>query len=148
MTTTQSETMKILRFTQARGFETIDLPFPWADDQDFHECIKAAGFGEQEESEGGCDGQIYCSAVLHYYNDESGHRMTMVDGPCRSEYVLTENSAEHLALRVALAPLAHVRMAEEVVRIRTKYGSLKAWRDSIEERRRDLREERRRQQAK
>ena len=132
--------MTILKYSQANGFEPCDAdPFKWKDGQELKVALSKAGFsGEEAEGAIGSDDD---AIVEHYYNDKTGQRFTVVNGPCRYEMIMTENDAEHIALRIALAPLVHVKMAEELAIIRRDFGTLKKW---DEERRRHIRNRRER----
>jgi hypothetical protein len=116
---------KILKYTQSAGFEEVDAPFAWPDEQGFDTALKAAGYDSTEESEGVFG---YAKGVQHRYHDD-GSRITSIDGGCRWEAVYTANAADHLALRIALAPLAHVLMAADIAEIRAEYGTLSKWRE-------------------
>jgi hypothetical protein len=116
---------KLLKYTQLGGFEEADAPFAWPEDQKWDEAFKAGGYGSQEESEGEFG---YVDGMRHHYHDTNGSRITVIDGPCRWEAVYTANAADHLSLRIALAPLAHVLMAADLADIRAEHGTLKKWR--------------------
>jgi len=116
---------KLLKYTQLAGFEEADAPFTWAEEQERAEAFKAGGYGTQEESEGEFG---YVDGMRHHYHVSNGSRLTLIEGPCRWELVYTANAADHLALRIALAPLAYVLMAADLADIRADHGTLKKWR--------------------
>lgn len=116
--------MKILKYTQVSGFEQIDSPFEWPEDGEFDDYLKAGGFGGEQGCEE-ADGQFaYTDGIRHWYNDDNGNRFTTVRGVNRFESILTTNAADHLALRIMLAPLAHVGLAETLAQIRSDHGTL------------------------
>ncbi len=130
-----------LKYSQGGGFQVISIPFEWKEAESETEWLLSGGFKRPEESEGefhqyaGADD--YC-AVLHRYH-EDGRRLTVLNGVEHSTYILTENAAEHMALRVALAPLAHVRMAADIASIRSEHGTLLKWLDRAKEQEREQR---------
>jgi hypothetical protein len=119
--------MKLLKYTQKSGFEEIDSPFEWPEDGMFDDYLKAGGFGGEimyEEA----DGQFaYNEGIRHWYNDDNGNRFTVVSGANRDQHIFTENSAEHMALRIALAPLAHVWLVDTLAMIRSDHGTLEKY---------------------
>ena len=132
---------KILKYTQQAGFEEIDSPFEWPEDGMFDDYLKAGGFGGElmcENSEGEF---AYNDGIRHWYNDDNDSRFTVVDGANRHERILTLNAADHMSLRIALAPLAHVGLLETLATICSQHGTLERWRKWEE----DLRKQEKRQ---
>ncbi len=141
---------KILKYTQAGGFEVIDDPFGWDEGGTTKELITQAGFdGCPEEREGCFDQDDECvEGIFHWYKGEAEDtRLTIVDGPSRSEYILTLNAADHIALRIALAPLAHVRLAVRLADAHREHGTLKKWWDYECQREESARQARQRREA-
>jgi|HubBroStandDraft_5_1064220.scaffolds.fasta_scaffold415913_2 hypothetical protein len=126
----------ILRYTQKNGFEEIECPFEVDEAEDVEVTFKRAGF-EEEERDGAFD-CYYDQGLSHRYHKD-GRRITEVMGVNRYDFILTGNAAEHMALRVVLAPLAHMKFAEQLAAIRQTYGTLAKYEDH---RRRRLEEER------
>lgn len=118
---------KILKYTQTIGFEDIDSPFEWPEGGDLDDYLKAGGFGGEMMCEE-ADGQFaYNEAIRHWYNEEDGSRFTIVSGANRYEMIWTANAADHLALRIALAPLAHAMFVQTVATVCSEYGTLEKW---------------------
>jgi len=105
---TEAPSFSLLKFTQARGFEPITLTGKNAwNDEDESAWLKRFGFGADEEGEGhvGHVTSRHEWGVAHHYADD-GRRLTVVEGATRCEYILTDTPADHMALRIALSPLA------------------------------------------
>lgn len=119
---------KLLKYNQTSGFEEIESPFQWNEHESVETWMGRADFNTSEEVDGRLDHSREYMGITHHYNDKSGARLTMINGPCRFEFILTLNAADHLALRIALAPLAQVILAGDIADAQTDHGSLKEWR--------------------
>jgi hypothetical protein len=120
---------RMLKYTQADGLVEIDAPVDWTGEQTFSTWLESMGFGDESQCEEADGGFLYHKGFRHWYHDD-GHRLTAIDGACRCETILTNNAADHLALRVFLAPLAHVALAEVLADARATNGTLR--KDALE----------------
>jgi len=124
---------KILKYTQQGGFEEIDSPFEWPENGTFDEYLKAGGFGGTMHCEVADGTFAHNEGIEHWYND-NGSGFTKINDSTRFELIFTSNAADHMALRIALVPLAHLQLLEALSEIRAENGTLQKWLKSEQER--------------
>lgn len=107
------EKLKLIEYTQAHGFREIEIE---SDDGSIGSWVER-NFGSPEEGDGSMVGGE--SVIDHYYRDpngeQDGHHVTMIEGACRWEVILTRNNADFIALRALLAPVAVAQTLDAIL---------------------------------
>ena len=97
-------TISALKYTQTNGFSAFaDVEDwagkPWADGDSEDIWLRSAGFGCPDRY------GVEYGVMLEVYGRESGEYLCVLSGTDANDYILVENRASLMALRIALAPL-------------------------------------------